>query len=112
MGSSYTHLTESERYHVYTLQKQGQSLRSIAQGMGRHHTTLSREIARNTGGKGYRYKQAQRFAETRHKTKPKARKWNPDLEAYVVDKIGSGPEMLMNINTATSINWWVPWYFL
>ena len=87
MGSSYTHLTESERYHVYTLQKQGQSLRSIAKGMGRHHTTLSREIARNTGGKGYRYKQAQRFAETRHKTKPKARQWNPELEAYVVEKI-------------------------
>ncbi len=31
--------------------------------------------------------QAQRFAETRHKTKPKARKWNPDLESYVIDKI-------------------------
>ena len=84
MGSSYTHLTESERYHVYTLQKQGQSLRSIAKGMGRHHTTLSREIARNTGDKGYRYKQAQRFAETHHKTKPKA-EWH-SLKTQVVVK--------------------------
>ena len=87
MLSGYSHLSESERYHLYISLKQGKSVRSIARDMGRHHATLNREIARNTGERGYRYKQAQRFAETRHKTKPKARKWNTELKAYVTDKI-------------------------
>ena len=87
MPSGYSHLSESERYHLYISLKQGKSVRSIARDMGRHHATLNREIARNTGERGYRYKQAQRFAETRHKTKPKARKWNTELKAYVTDKI-------------------------
>ena len=87
MPSGYSHLSEPERYHLYISLKQGKSVRSIARDMGRHHATLNREIARNTGERGYRYKQAQRFAETRHKTKPKARKWNTELKAYVTDKI-------------------------
>jgi IS30 family transposase len=40
--------------------------------MGRSHTSLSREIKRNKSENGYRYKQAQRKALARHKTKPKA----------------------------------------
>ena len=87
MPSGYKHLNESERYHLYISLKQGQSVRAIARGMGRHHATLNREIARNTGGKGYRYQQAQRFAETRHKTKPKAHKWTSELEAYTIEKL-------------------------
>ena len=87
MPSGYSHLTESESYHLYISLKQGKSVRSIARDMGHHHVTLNREIARNTGDRGYRYKQAQRFAEARHKTKPKACKWDTGLKAYIIEKV-------------------------
>ncbi|MEO8325907.1 MAG: helix-turn-helix domain-containing protein, partial [Nitrospirota bacterium] len=58
MKRSATQLTEAERYHLYTMQKQHKPLREIAKGMGRSPTTLSRELRRSTGLKGYRYQQA------------------------------------------------------
>jgi IS30 family transposase len=72
MKAKYTQLTAEERYHIYTMTKQAISLRQIGNGMGRSHRCLSREIKRNKGENGYRYKQAQRKALARHKTKPKA----------------------------------------
>ncbi|WP_221901655.1 hypothetical protein [Bathymodiolus platifrons methanotrophic gill symbiont] len=35
--------------------------------IGRSHTTVSREVARNTGKRGYRYQQAQNKTTARHK---------------------------------------------
>ncbi len=49
----------------------GKSLNKTAQALGRSQTTVSREILRNTGKKGYRHKQAMRLAQERHKAKPK-----------------------------------------
>ena len=69
MKAKYNQLTEEERYHIYTMMKQSLSLRQIAKGMGRSHTSLSREIRRNKGENGYRYKQAQKKALARHKLK-------------------------------------------
>jgi IS30 family transposase len=67
--------------------KQAISLRQIGNGMGRSHRSLSREIKRNKGENGYRYKQAQRKALARHKTKPKAIKLTEELILYVRQKI-------------------------
>ena len=58
----YTQLTLEERYHIQVMRKQGKSLRSISSGMGRSHSSLSRELRRNKGGRGYRHKQADRLA--------------------------------------------------
>ena len=58
MKPSDTQLTKEERYHLYTMRKPHLSLRDSATGMGRSHTTLSREVARHTGQKGYRSQQA------------------------------------------------------
>lgn len=87
MKKHYTQLTEEERYHIYTMIKQDISLRQIAAGMGRSHTSLSREIRRNKGGNGYRYKQAHRKASARHKTKPKALKMTQECIFYIKDKL-------------------------
>ena len=51
--STYNHLTQEERYHIETLRKQKVSLSKIAAGMGRHKSTLSRELRRNQGQRGY-----------------------------------------------------------
>ncbi len=67
----YTHLTEQERYHIYLMIRQKNSLTSIAKIMNRSVSTISREIKRNTGKKGYRYQQACRLAGSRHKEKKK-----------------------------------------
>jgi len=69
---SYKQLTENERYQIYTLLKVGFSLKAIAAELNRHPSTISRELKRNKGLKGYRPRQAQRLASTRRKQAPKA----------------------------------------
>jgi len=44
---SYTHITEKERYVISHLVLANFSLREIARRLGRHHTSISREIKRN-----------------------------------------------------------------
>ena len=61
----YTHLTEHERYHIYLMNQQHCTLTEIAKTMGRSRSTISREIKRNTGGNGYRYKQARNLPSFR-----------------------------------------------
>jgi len=39
----------------------------IAEEIGDHKSTISRELKRNTGKRGYRYKQAQKMEEERRK---------------------------------------------
>lgn len=67
-----TQLTEAKRYHLYTMRKQNTSIREMVKGMGRSHTTLSRELTWNTSLKGYRYQQAQHKVGLQHTEKPKA----------------------------------------
>ena len=55
----YTHLTEEERYQIDDLRREGLSKRKIAKSLGRSASTLSRELARNTGERGWRPRQAQ-----------------------------------------------------
>jgi IS30 family transposase len=63
---NYTHLTREERYQIYALKKAGHKQSEIAVVLKRNPSTISRELARNTGGRGYRPKQAQRLATERH----------------------------------------------
>ena len=69
---TYTQLTYSQRYHIYTFMKAGLCQTEIAKTIGVHKSTISREIKRNRGKRGYRPKQAQQFAIMRQdKAKPK-----------------------------------------
>ncbi len=45
---SYTHLSIVERSKLEILHQQGKSTRAIAKELGRHHSTISRELRRNT----------------------------------------------------------------
>ena len=62
---TYQHLSQTERYQIYILMKDGKTQSQIAQLMERHKSTISRELARNTGNRGCRPKQACLLAEKR-----------------------------------------------
>ena len=67
---TYSQLTYNQRYHIYTFIKAGFCQTKIAEEIGVHKSTISRELRRNRGGRGYRPKQAQYFAhERQNKTK-------------------------------------------
>lgn len=85
--STYTHLTQEERYHIETMLKKKFSLNAIAKGMGRAGSTLSRELKRNTGQRGYRYRQANRLAKQRHHDKPKAIKLDQAMQQHITPLI-------------------------
>lgn len=61
----YTHLTREERYQIRALRATGASNRQIAGVLNRTPSTISREIRRNSGQRGYRPAQADRFAQER-----------------------------------------------
>lgn len=63
----YTQLTQEERYQIYALRKAGHTQNEIAETLGRDPSTISRELRRNKGLKGYRPAQAHRLAEHRKK---------------------------------------------
>nr|WP_221895562.1 helix-turn-helix domain-containing protein [Bathymodiolus japonicus methanotrophic gill symbiont] len=68
---SYTHLCPEERYYIEIELKKGTSQNKIAEALEQSQSNISREIKRNTGQRGYRHKQAEDFAQERHKNKPK-----------------------------------------
>ncbi|GGX48692.1 IS30 family transposase [Saccharospirillum salsuginis] len=62
---SYHQLTKNERYQIYALMKAGHSQKDIADVLGRSASTVSRELKRNRGLRGYRPKQAQELTDKR-----------------------------------------------
>ena len=64
---TYTQLTQEQRYQIYVLLKAGNKQSEIARLIEVHKSTVSRELRRNRGQKGYRPKQAQQFALNRRK---------------------------------------------
>lgn len=69
MGQHYGQLSLSERCEIARLRAAGASLRKIGAALGRPASTISRELARNTGAQtGYRAPDAQ--------DKTAARRWN------------------------------------
>ena len=69
----YTQLTQEERYQIAALLQAGRQHREIAVVLKRHKSTISREVRRNRGLRGYRPKQAQHRALARRETKAKPR---------------------------------------
>ncbi len=61
----YTHLSQAERYQICALLRAKHSIRQIAALINRHISTVSREIARNSGQRGYRAKQADALCQQR-----------------------------------------------
>ena len=62
---NYTQLTRGQRYQIKVLKKAGHNQTRIAALIGCHKSTISRELRRNRGQKGYRPDQANEFAYDR-----------------------------------------------
>ena len=71
--SHYSQLTLEQRYTIYTMLKTGHNQTKIASLIGVHKSSISREINRNRGKRGYRYKQAQGKALHRRQMKSSSR---------------------------------------
>lgn len=84
MPKGYKHLTYEQRCQIYAFLKSGFSHIKIAEFLEVDQSTISREIARNKGKRGYRYKQAQRKAESRRSQASRScKKMTPELVLYV-----------------------------
>ena len=62
---AYQQLAYEQRYQIYFMLKMGFSQTDIAKEVGVHRSTISRELRRNQGRRGYRAKQAHKFALSR-----------------------------------------------
>ncbi len=59
---AYVQLTQEQRYQIYALKKMGHNQTEIAQVLEVHKSTISRELRRNEGRRGYCPQQAHRLA--------------------------------------------------
>jgi len=62
---NYTQMTEIERYQIKAYLTAGYTQKAIANALNRTPSTISRELKRNRGLRGYRPQQAQRLANER-----------------------------------------------
>lgn len=65
MPTGYNHLTRDQRCQLYALKASGFSQRYIAEKLGVSESTISRELLRNQGKRGYRFQQADTLATER-----------------------------------------------
>lgn len=102
---SYSQLTQEQRYVICVLNRRGETQAEIADEIGVHKSTVSRELDRNEGQRGYRYQQAHRFALKRRTGKANRRiteedwrtiegllkkEWSPEQISGRLEKEGHG----------------------
>jgi IS30 family transposase len=93
---SYVQLNLKERFFIETGLKLRMSLNKIGEALERSVSTISREIKKNRGKRGYRHKQANRVAQERQKKKAKAFKLTKDMKELIAGylKEGWSPEQI------------------
>jgi IS30 family transposase len=84
---TYKQLTYELRCQIYALKKIGLSQNKMARQLNVSQSTISRELSRNTGKRGYRIKQAQSSADKRRLLSSKALKMTARLVALIDSKI-------------------------
>lgn len=84
---SYSHLSINERSKLEILHKQGQSSRTIAKDLGRHPSTICRELDRVVASHPYQAEQAQNAYEERRKVSVSPGKCSDALAASLEEKL-------------------------
>lgn len=93
----YTHLTDQERDKIAVLRSRGHTLRNIARVLGRHFSSLSRELRRNrSGNTGYFPHKAHERAIQRRQNHKRMRLKNRTLRHQVEEllMLGWSPEII------------------
>lgn len=80
---TYTHLTQSERYQICVLKRQGLSLARIAAELLRSPSTISRELKRNAAALAYKPVLAHAQARTRQTQRRNAFEFSTQQWAHV-----------------------------
>jgi IS30 family transposase len=75
----YRRTTYEDRCQIYALSKRGASQECIAGVLGVSQSTLSREMCRNRGQRGYRFKQAEAKAQAQQAIRSRPRKLTAPL---------------------------------
>ena len=90
--TTYSHLSLVERERLFGLLKQGKSLRNIGKELGRSHTSLAREIKRNSKyGRAYIPCRAQaRYERVTVRQRRKGPLKNPGVYLYVREHLRRG----------------------
>jgi IS30 family transposase len=83
----YRQLTEDDRIEIYAMKQAGKNQKNIAGKLGVHPSTISRELERNAGMRGYRPKQAQQKTSYRRVTARKAIKMTTETVGYIENKL-------------------------
>jgi transposase, IS30 family len=99
MTMSHKQLTYEQRCQIYVLKETEKSQTDIAKILGCNQATISRELKRNRGDRGYRHKQAQEKSEQRRRISHTPHVLTPDTirlvekllteEQWSPDQIGS-----------------------
>jgi IS30 family transposase len=108
---SYTQLTQEQRYQISALLKTEHTQTEIAAEIGVNKSTISRELRRNRGKRGYRPKQAHRFAQQRRR-KSAQKRISPETWTRIAEKLRQdwSPEQISgwlkkNTDTTVSHEW-------
>jgi len=88
MPKGYRHLTKDIRCQIYALKERGDSLEKIAKAVEVNKSTISRELKRNSGQKGYSFKKAHKKALERRKQASKRKcKMTSETIALIEEKL-------------------------
>ena len=94
----YRQISTEEREKIYQLLKTDISLTKIAAHLGRHKSTISREVSRNKSEKlGYMPDRANNLAVGRKNRQLSKIEKNPNLKKYIIDRLSKdkwSPEMI------------------
>lgn len=88
MPKGYHHLTYAQRSQITILKDRGESANKIAKALKVHHTTVTREVKRNSENSTYHQEKAQAKSEFRKSSHSKAKKkMKPELVAMIKQKL-------------------------
>ena len=88
MSDSYHHLTYEGRCQLYALREKSHPVLDIANHLKVHRSTIYRELRRNRGKRGYRFKQAQRKAtQRRSEVSGRSRKMTEEMISLIEEKL-------------------------
>lgn len=92
---AYRRVTQEERRLIYQWCRAGCQLREIGRRLGRAGSSISRELRRNRGKKGYRPQQAHWKAQERAR-RPGPRRWTKTVRLEVEKRLREGwtPEII------------------